>query len=401
MQDFLIFQSQQRVPSVAPPQEGPIRQAGVCEAGPGNAEAQAGLAASVGSCEGSLQATNTEGVWLVSDPSHYEDTVQVRLAEGTLVEVQGTGGSESFNQTDAGYQWWQVQVVEGGAVGWIMAACLQASVAEGGTCEDAQYDAFISGSQPVPLRSQPEIDPCHPEGNVLAELTGANTLAVQGRVGDWLHVIADVNGVATEGYVFEGATLSQGELDSIAVQSVGGHLTDGPYGWDYAYDIWAVNHVVHVRLRISVTAGAGVTAAQVAAKVVEWEAAEAKWTDCFQLVNIGDELDRYGVNVDVQLVAAADADQNVTVQPGPARSNMGTRDTADDTDAASHEIGHMLGQVDEYPDAASPGRATTDATSVMRTNSGEVQEQHYQEFADWLSSRTGTLYTVEPGSCGL
>jgi Domain of unknown function (DUF4157) len=71
--------------------------------------------------------TNTQGVWLVSDPSHYKTTIIDMLAKNTRLEVTNKGMSEPFNKTADKDKWWKVTIVDGthiGKVGWVMQADL-------------------------------------------------------------------------------------------------------------------------------------------------------------------------------------------------------------------------------------------------------------------------------------
>lgn len=178
------------------------------------------------------------------------------------------------------------------------------------------------------------------------------------------------------------------------VETVSFSVSDGPYGWDVSYDIWTVGKTVFVRLRINVVAGVGVTTRQLSRLKKIWEKAQEKWSGKYKLVDSSDTTNQYTVRIMVQFVQT-DVDQTVTVQPGPARSNMTTWDTKDDKHAASHEIGHMLGNKDEYADPAVPSRTVTNSTSVMNTNTGKVKKAHYQSFATWLSSKTGKTIVVQ------
>lgn len=71
--------------------------------------------------------TNTVGVWLVRDPSHYETTIVGMLAKNTRLEVINKGTAEPFNKTADKDKWWKVTIVDGthiGKVGWVMQADL-------------------------------------------------------------------------------------------------------------------------------------------------------------------------------------------------------------------------------------------------------------------------------------
>lgn len=253
----------------------------------------------------------------------------------------------------------------------------------------APVAGFVNTPWSCALRSAPRIE----TNNVKADLPAGTILKSLGTEGAWQHVIADVNGKDEEGYISGEIFLKQGEEGSIPMETVTKQVTDGPYGWTSRYDIWGVRKTVHVRLRIALTPGAGVTQTQIDQLRAEWELAEDKWSHQYKLVNGADSADSWDVVVDLQFVAA-NAHQTVNVNPGPARSNMTQWDTADDRHAASHESGHMLGQPDEYPDSTSPQRPVTDSSSVMHTNTGKVMSRHYQDFATWLGAKKGATYAV-------
>ncbi|MCS6914077.1 MAG: hypothetical protein RMK29_22175 [Myxococcales bacterium] len=232
-----------------------------------------------------------------------------------------------------------------------------------------------------------------PKGKMIGATRGGETLTVLSRADGWAHVKVDLNGVETAGYMPERYVIKQGEQGSIPVETISRYIADGPYGWDSQYDIWAVGKTVFVRLRIEAKPDAGVTQAEVDRLTREWEQAEQKWSGAYQLVDQADANNSYDVRVDVQFVTKG-AHHTVRVRPGPARSNMASWDTKDDRHAASHEIGHMLGQRDEYPDPEAPDRTISDSSSVMHTKTGAVQKRHYQDFCDWLSKKTGKTFEV-------
>ncbi len=71
--------------------------------------------------------TNTLGVWLVSNPSHYKTTIIGMLAKNTRLEVTNKGTAEPFNKAADKDKWWKVTIVDGthiGKVGWVMQADL-------------------------------------------------------------------------------------------------------------------------------------------------------------------------------------------------------------------------------------------------------------------------------------
>jgi len=63
---------------------------------------------------------------------------------------------------------------------------------------------------------------------------------------------------------------------------------------------------------------------------------------------------------------------------------MLTWDTNDSGDVASHEFGHMLGLVDEYPDPNCPNRSPVNTGTVMDDNT-EVVERHIEHLCQLLN----------------
>lgn len=67
--------------------------------------------------------TNTAGVSLVRNPSHYDKTILHKLPNNTRLQITDNGAGERFNRTTDRYKWWKVIVVDGphtSATGWVM-----------------------------------------------------------------------------------------------------------------------------------------------------------------------------------------------------------------------------------------------------------------------------------------
>lgn len=168
------------------------------------------------------------------------------------------------------------------------------------------------------------------------------------------------------------------------------------YGWTAAYRIVDGDCVLQITVRIRLNPDADVTAAEIAALQAVWEPGiEARWSNRFMINRSSGDCGcpSYPVRFDVQFVNAGQH-HTVRVRRGPARSNMTTWDTADDAGAASHEFGHMLGLADEYADANCPNRVVATDNSIMRTNTGDTMNRHYQGFAVWLSNRNCCGFVV-------
>ena len=180
--------------------------------------------------------------------------------------------------------------------------------------------------------------------------------------------------------------------------TVSEEITDGPYGWTSGYDIEIdeAKCVVKITIKIELEAGEDVEITDEMKKRWE-EGIENKWSEKFTLAREGkgEHCEEYKVIVDVQFVDSGAHVKVKVVKNSGHRSNRSEWDTADDGDTAAHEAGHMLGQKDEYPDSDSPEREVTDSSSVMHTPSGSVQRGHYQDFADWVSAKTGESYSVK------
>jgi hypothetical protein len=170
------------------------------------------------------------------------------------------------------------------------------------------------------------------------------------------------------------------------------------YGWTAAYRITEERDCrLHVVVRIRLQPDAGVTQAQLQAAQNTWEPAiEQAWTGRFDIVrsNGSCQCRRYSVDLDVQWVTAGEH-HVVQVHAGSGRADMGNFFLNNTGGTAAHEVGHMLGNPDEYTDAACPNRTVTNDNSIMQTSQkGTVRPRHYQGFADWITSRTCCTYVV-------
>lgn len=171
------------------------------------------------------------------------------------------------------------------------------------------------------------------------------------------------------------------------------------YGWTAAYRIEELSDCrLRVEVRIRLVPDADVTAAQLQNVMNTWEPAiEAAWTDRFALLlrRGGCLCRQYRVTTfDVQWVQSGEH-HTVAVHSGSGRADMGNWFLNNTGGTAAHEVGHMIGNVDEYPDANCPDRELSNDNSIMRNSqSGVARPRHYRTFASWISNRTCCDYEV-------
>ncbi len=169
-------------------------------------------------------------------------------------------------------------------------------------------------------------------------------------------------------------------LAAMAVQERQFDVSECIYAWTARYEqTWS-----HVRIRIRLNPDAGITAGQLANLETTWEQAiEASWRDRRACARGGEAPCAF--TFDVQWVTSNEH-HLVRVRPGPARSNMTTWDTADTGAVAAHEFGHMLGNPDEYTDAACPSRNPVNTGTIMDNNSATFVDRFFQRLATDIGS---------------
>jgi hypothetical protein len=170
------------------------------------------------------------------------------------------------------------------------------------------------------------------------------------------------------------------------------------YVWTAAYRIIEESDCrLSVVIRIRLLPDSDVTQAQLQAAQATWEPAiEQAWRDRFTIDRTrgGCTCGTYRVStVDVQWVTSGEH-HVVRVHSGNGRADMGNWFLTDSGGTAAHEVGHMLGNPDEYPDTNCPGRTLSNDNSLMRSTTGQVRPRHYEGFADWISNWTCCDYAV-------
>lgn len=175
--------------------------------------------------------------------------------------------------------------------------------------------------------------------------------------------------------------------------------TECIYGWKSAYraDLDLKTCTLKITLRIRLVPDDDVTEADLANVRALWEPAiEGAWSGQFPIMRQDGSCtcERYTVSVDVQFV---DSNEHhaVAVHSGGGRADMTNWYVNSSGGTASHESGHMFGNIDEYADDSCPDRVVTSDGSIMRNSrTGSVKERHYESFQRWVSNRTCCEYTV-------
>jgi hypothetical protein len=171
------------------------------------------------------------------------------------------------------------------------------------------------------------------------------------------------------------------------------------YGWTSAYQAVFDPRECHLRItvRIRLVPDSDVSATDLANCIARWEPAiEAVWTGQFSLVRRDGSCRCEAVTValDVEFVASGEH-HVVAVHSGSGRADMGNFYVNSTGGTAAHEVGHMIGNADEYADAACPNRTVTSDGSIMQTSQrGAARCRHYESFQRWLSNRSCCSYSA-------
>lgn len=139
------------------------------------------------------------------------------------------------------------------------------------------------------------------------------------------------------------------------------------YSWTAAYALRGPN----VTVRIQLNRDNNVSAAELAAAQPRWhDGIVAKWSRhfaCCEEAGVTRARDcghACALSFDVAWVTQ-NAHHTVQVHRGPGRSDMLNWYHDDSGDVSAHEFGHMIGNVDEYPDPACPSRSPVNTATVM------------------------------------
>lgn len=181
--------------------------------------------------------------------------------------------------------------------------------------------------------------------------------------------------------VLKGATGgTRAKLEALARKDYSFGVSECIYGWTASFEqTWT-----HVRVRIRLNPDAGISQATMNTLMAAWQAGiPATWDNRWSCARPGELPCRLRFEV---LWVSSNQHHTVRVRPGPERSNMTCWDTQDTGAVASHEYGHMLGNVDEYADGNCPSRNPVNTGTVMDNNSAVVPARLVQRFADNIGS---------------
>jgi hypothetical protein len=136
------------------------------------------------------------------------------------------------------------------------------------------------------------------------------------------------------------------------------------YAWTAAYH----QDGTQVRVRIKLQPDSDVDAATLDTCRSRWESGiEGAWSN----------QSSAGCNFTLQVSFVSTGEHvAVTVKRGPGRSNMRLWYTTDSGRVAAHEVGHLLGNPDEYEDLNCPSRNPVNTSSIMDRVDGPVAPRH-------------------------
>jgi hypothetical protein len=171
--------------------------------------------------------------------------------------------------------------------------------------------------------------------------------------------------------------------------------TECIYGWTSAYEAVFDPRECHLQItvRIRLVPDSDVSATDIANCVARWEPAiQTAWSGQFPLLLRAGSCSCKMVTVDLDVEFVTSGEHHVVnLHSGSGRADMGNFYVNDPGNTAAHEVGHMIGNIDEYADSECPDRTVTSDGSIMSSGS-TVRCRHYESFERWLSNHTCCTY---------
>lgn len=148
------------------------------------------------------------------------------------------------------------------------------------------------------------------------------------------------------------------------------------FAWDAAYH----QDDTQVTVRIKLNPADDVGSATLTACKARWkQGIEQAWSGQFGCCESPGCSNQRDIELTVDWVSQ-DEHLAVTVKQGPGRSNLTLWHTTDSGQVAAHEVGHLLGNVDEYVDTLCPLRSPVGTGTLMDDVSGPVVARHCKRF---------------------
>jgi len=196
----------------------------------------------------------------------------------------------------------------------------------------------------------------------------------------------------------------RGKTDAETMTAVQNTISDPPYGWTSKYDVTISAKEVRIGLKFKLVAQTGVTEDNVKDRASRSPTAFAKYFDNkFILTDGSTELP---LRVGATHVESGEH-HSVKLHAGTGRANMSNWYVDDQDIVTAHEMGHMLGLLDEYIDTGSTNRSSATAPGVKQDNSlmgnfwaegvntAEVKQRQAEVITGHINTATGRKFTVK------
>ena len=181
---------------------------------------------------------------------------------------------------------------------------------------------------------------------------------------------------------------------------------DGPYQWTSQYQIDIRAKEAVLTIRIQVNPDGGVLAEDTTLVKAQTRTEFQRYWD--RRFNLQDAAGK-ALPLRTQLeYTGTNPHATVSLHAGNGRDDLSNWYVGSPSLTRAHELGHQLGMLDEYVDAAVPNRATAASPGVSNDNSlmgnyytqgigkAHVQQRHGDTLATDIGAATGTAYTAVP-----